>query len=753
MQLLMGSIGLALAATLIVAHAETSDLTARIEAGEQHSRTGNLNMALEQLHTAYQSAANPADKARAANALGVTFYRMHRYKEALPLLTEAFEGTSDPRDKARHANDLGNLYAGQRDIDDAYTWYERALELAPGDSSLQAAARLNLARVASAADKPGQLAKLAGELPNIADPRERARYALNLAAQSAALGPKGLQLAYQGFDLARSAATSLNDQRLLAEALDGLSQLYEDQTRDAEALRLADQGAVSAQGADARDLLIRLEWRRGRLLKRLDKSGQALAAYQRAVDHIEAIRQDIPVEYQDGKSSFRETLEPVYLGLADLLLIEADKLSGASRLGLYRRARDTLELIKQSELEDFLGDRCTVDAVRRASTSTLPAHTAVLYPIILPDRLDLLLETSQGIERRSVSVADKELRKTAAAFAARLRARKGYQDLGRKLYDWLLRPVEGILEDTKTDTVIFVPDGVLRLVPIGALHDGSRFAVQKHAIATVPGLSMIDVELVAKREPRVLLAGLSEPGSVVNKIPPAVLKMLMPDDAADQWAESEATPASRALVRHRALSAADGTATSRESMLREQLALPGVKQEIEALGRSVKGATLLNQTFTLDHFKEQVSGGEYRVVHIASHGVFSSSADASFIMTYDDLLTMDGLQGLLRSEKLRDQPIDLLTLSACQTAEGDDRAPLGLAGAALKARAKSALGTLWPVADEAATALMPAFYQALGQAGTSKIKALQKAQLGLLERQEFNHPFYWAPFILVGSWQ
>ncbi len=755
MRLLIGSVGLMLAATLFSARAAATDFAARVEYGEQLSRSGNLNLALEQLQPAYQSAATPADKARAANALGVTFYRMHRYKDALPLLMEAIEAASDPRDKARHANDLGNLFAAQRDIDVAYTWYERALELALGVASLQAAARLNLARLASVSDKPNQLSVLVKEIPKIADLHERARYALNLGAQSAALGPKGLKLAHQGFDLARSAATSLNDPRLLAEALDGLSQLYEDQKRDAEALRLADRGAVSAQSADARDLLIRLEWRRGRLLKRLNKPDQALAAYQRAVDHIEAIRQDIPVEYQDGKSSFRETLEPVYLGLADLLLIEADKQTGAPRLGLYRRARDTLELIKQSELEDFLGDRCMVNAVRRASASSLPPHTAVLYPIILPDRLDLLLETSQGIERRSVPLVDMDLRKTATLFAARLRAgKKGYEDLGRKLYDWLLRPVEGILQETETDTVIFVPDGVLRLVPIGALHDGSRFAVQKYAIATVPGLSMIDVELVAKREPRILLAGLSEPGSVVNKIPPALLKMLLPDDVAGQSAEPDTSlPTSRALVRQPAISPTVSSSGSREVRLREQLALPGVKQEIEALGRSVKGETLLNQTFTLDHFKEQVSGGEFRVVHIASHGVFSSSADASFIMTYDDLLTLDGLQSLLRSEKLRDQPIELLTLSACQTAEGDDRAPLGLAGAALKARAKSAMGTLWPVADEAATALMPHFYHALGQAGTTKIKALQQAQLSLLEKKDFNHPFYWAPFILVGSWQ
>lgn len=754
MPLLMVSIGLALATAVFSCQAETSDFAARLAAGEQQSRAGNLYLALEQLRSVYQSASTPEDKSRAANALGVAYYRMHRYQEAQPLLAEAFAGAATAQEKARYANDLGNLYVGQRDLDEADNWYEQARTLAPNDASLQAAARLNRARVASLGDKLGLLAPLAQELPKIADARERARYALSLGAQAAELGPKALKLAYQGYDLARSAAASVGNPRLLAEAFEGLSGLYEARKREAEALRLADQGAASAQSADATDLLIRLEWQRGRLLKRLGKPEQALAAYQRAVDHIEAIRQDIPVEYQDGTSSFRMTLQPVYLGLANLLLTEADKQSGAPKLALYRRARDTLELSKQSELEDFLGDRCTVDALKRAPASTLPAGTAVLYPIILPERLDLLLETPQGIEQRSVAVSDKEVHRTAGGFAVRLRARKDYQDYSRKLYDWLLRPLEDILAQTKTDTVIFVPDGVLRLVPIGALYDGSRFAVQKYAVATVPGLTMTTVAPSAKRELRVLLAGLSEPGPVVNKLPPALLASLLPGASAGASPDADtALPASRALVRHRAVSSAARNAGSREALLRQELALPGVKQEIEALSHSIKSETLLNQSFTLDHFKERVSGGEYRVVRIASHGIFSSSTETSFIMTYDELLTLDGLQSLLQTEKLRDQPIDLLTLSACQTAEGDDRAPLGLAGAALKARAKSALGTLWPVADEAATALMPRFYQALSLPGMTMIKALQQAQLALLEQQDFNHPFYWAPFILVGSWQ
>jgi CHAT domain-containing protein len=111
------------------------------------------------------------------------------------------------------------------------------------------------------------------------------------------------------------------------------------------------------------------------------------------------------------------------------------------------------------------------------------------------------------------------------------------------------------------------------------------------------------------------------------------------------------------------------------------------------------------------------------------------------------------LQTYLRAESLQKHPIELLSLSACQTAEGDDRAPLGIAGAALRARAASALGSLWPVEDEATKTLMVRFYQGLTTEGLGKAKALQKAQLELLRNKPTAHPFYWAPFVLVGSWQ
>ena len=186
--------------------------------------------------------------------------------------------------------------------------------------------------------------------------------------------------------------------------------------------------------------------------------------------------------------------------------------------------------------------------------------------------------------------------------------------------------------------------------------------------------------------------------------------------------------------------------------LRASLELPGVRDEVESLRRILPGTALLDEQFTVGQFHDESSRGEYRIVHIASHGVFGGSAEASFIMAYDDVLSMNSLEALLRSDRLRARPIELLGLSACQTAEGNDRAPLGFAGAAIKARARAVLGTLWPVEDNAAKTVMQRFYAAVA-AGSSKGDALREAQLALLAKPETAHPFFWAPFVLIGNWQ
>jgi CHAT domain-containing protein len=106
----------------------------------------------------------------------------------------------------------------------------------------------------------------------------------------------------------------------------------------------------------------------------------------------------------------------------------------------------------------------------------------------------------------------------------------------------------------------------------------------------------------------------------------------------------------------------------------------------------------------------------------------------------------------LRTRRQQNDPIELMVLSACQTAEGDDRAALGLAGMAIRSGARSTLATLWAVNDESTAALMTQFYQELSNADLSKAEALRLAQIKILQNPEFSHPYYWSPFVLIGNW-
>ena len=143
---------------------------------------------------------------------------------------------------------------------------------------------------------------------------------------------------------------------------------------------------------------------------------------------------------------------------------------------------------------------------------------------------------------------------------------------------------------------------------------------------------------------------------------------------------------------------------------------------------------------------------QFTIVHIASHGKFENNAKESFLLAFDGKLTMDRLDELVGLFQFRETPLDLLTLSACETAAGDDRAALGLAGVAIKAGARSALATLWFINDKASSDLVEHFYKQLKDSNISKAQALQLAQLKLIEDPAYRHPGYWSPFLLMNNW-
>ncbi|MES2260130.1 MAG: CHAT domain-containing protein [Pseudomonadota bacterium] len=753
------------------AMADTDPFSALIARAAQQRQAGNLTLAIDALRQAETLAADAPQREIAAAELGATLLQARRFEQAeapLRLAYDAAQGTA----RAVQALALGNLALQRGQAAVAAGYYREAGALAGADSAISIRAGLNaLLRVPDGAPLPA-LEELNARIARSAAPgRERAELYLNLGHQARKLGTSGMALAHQALSQAMAlAAAEPGDAaaRLQAETLDALAQLYESGQRGPDALMMTRRALALLRRlppGGAGDLAIPLEARLGRLYRAQGEPGLALAAYQRAADQIDALRLDIPIEFDDGSSSYRSWFEPVYLGLAELLLDAAAAAPADAQQAYLRRARDAVELTRQAELQDYLGDRCTVDAVKGGSATVIPAGTAVLYPLVFSDRVDLLLETATQLIHLRSGGAPSQLRSAAAGYAADLRnGRAGYLPRAKQLYDWLLRPVEAVLAAQKIDTLVVVPDGVLRLLPFGALHDGAGFAIERLAVVTVTGMSMTNTTAPPSQSYRALVAGASRFGPVVDKFMGTrqgrsaaaalgrggaerglllnrTLRGLAQGPAAD-----EASP-----TRMLAIDAAPASADAVEQM-RAALALPGVASEINTVSALVPSTSMLDAGFTVGSFSQAAQAGNYGILHLASHGLFGGSGATSFVLAYDDMLTLDGLQALLRSERLQRHPIELLTLSACETAEGNERAPLGMSGAAMKARAKSVLGSLWPVADEAAVILMPGFYDAIVHAHLSKAKALQRAQLELVHHPDLGHPAFWAPFTLIGNW-
>jgi CHAT domain-containing protein len=181
-------------------------------------------------------------------------------------------------------------------------------------------------------------------------------------------------------------------------------------------------------------------------------------------------------------------------------------------------------------------------------------------------------------------------------------------------------------------------------------------------------------------------------------------------------------------------------------------ALPYVAEEVASIEQLYKSDQLINGAFQSATLERELREGRYGALHIATHGQFSPDVQDSFLLTYDGKLTMQTLDQLIGLFRYRQEPLELLTLSACQTGIGDDRAALGLAGVALKAGARSALATLWFINDEASASLISEFYRQLRNPALSKAVALQRAQLRLLSDRIYEHPAYWSPFLLLNNW-
>jgi CHAT domain-containing protein len=454
---------------------------------------------------------------------------------------------------------------------------------------------------------------------------------------------------------------------------------------------------------------------RERALRTADASSEgaddeALRGLRRARGILERVRPRVEAELHLARA------RPIHERLSGRLLAEAEA-SAAVRPGdeqaLLREALDTLEDLKRAELRAYFGDPCLA-GLAPTTPERLPG-ARLLYPVVLEDRVVLIVgrdgALAQVVSPMAPARLQTESRKLRGALQDPTSPR--YRTAATALYDALIRPLESapiaLFGETAAgetggraaaETLVFVPTGALREIPLAALYDAreERFLIEKTAIATLPSLRIEPPRALDRRRTELLAVGLT--------------------GAVEDWP-----------------------------------ALPFAARELAAISEPFPSSRRLDADFSKSGFAEALDERPFDIVHVASHGRFDAQASESFLLAADGRLTLPELGDLIAKTRHRTRrPLELLVLSACETAIGDERAVLGLAGVAVQSGARSAVASLWKVHDEATMELFATFYRELARPGVGRAEALRRAQRSLLAEKRFRHPIFWSAFLLVNGW-
>lgn len=688
--------------------AETDALLRAAAASEALGGVRTTRELLERARTSAQGSANLAPRARVAAALaradarnGDTTSALRRVDDQLAGLgagappnleallrftrAEVLVESGDPAGALRDALEAERL--AERDSDP---------ELATRAAALGGRAAVNAGDVEAAAaalERAGQRARLLSDSDTKAElliHLGRSYEQLSQLADPAAIWEKRAAAGY--LDAAKS-ARAVDARRSESFAIGNLGALYARAGRIEDALVLT-RRAIALAPAGAAEASYRWHLQLARLLREQGDSAGALAAYERSVRTLDRVRETgIALPYTD--------IEPIYFDYVDLLLLEAarDGVDEPQRTALLLRARDRLEDVKSVELNDYFQDAC-VSERRRAQVADIPS-ALVVYPVVLPERTELIASRGDDILSVAIDVRAETLAEEARAFRELLQKRttREYRRKAADLYDLLIRPLEPVIGAPGVEVLVFVPGGPLRTIPMSALYDreAREFLVEKVPVAVVPALTLTTPESIDRTRVSTLAAGLTE--------------------------------------------AVQGFS-----------ALEAVGAEIGSVDEIFGAESLLDEAFVTRALEEKLGSGEYGIVHIATHGKFEADGATSYLVTWDGKLGLDRLARMVERTRFGDRPIELLTLSACETAAGDERSALGLAGVAVRAGASSALATLWTVNDQASADLVAEFYRQLVKPDVSRAEALRRAQLSLIASRTHRHPGYWAPFLLISNW-
>ncbi|MEM9153150.1 MAG: CHAT domain-containing protein, partial [Cyanobacteria bacterium P01_F01_bin.3] len=529
-------------------------------------------------------------------------------------------------------------------------------------------------------------------------------------------------------------ADALQNNRLKAFAQGEIGHYYECECDYTKALDWSQQARLSASGDRvlALDTLYLWQWQTGRIYQSLGQSDAAVDFYSQAVDGLNRIRSEILASDRTLQFDFRDSVAPVYRELTDIQLsMVPESLTVSSAASMNRNKGETptenrqqnitaalgnIDNLQLAELQNYFGSDCIVpvsqrrlDGVLAAATpadgGSSEASTALVSTIIFPERTAVILTLpGQTTLLHWINVLEPDFQHFIKDFRDSLENTSnelgGYDNRqAQRLYQQIIAPFQPVLTDLHIKTLVFVNDGILRSIPMGALHDGSKYLIEQYAVAIAPSLQR-PVELTHNPIPsKALILGL-------KKDPIVDGQRLGP--------------------------------------------LPAVEREVKNVKSVLPNSeVLLDEDFTKINLQESLIAQSYPVLHIATHGKFETEPRNTFLVMGDKELSPDGntppenkllrlgeLDSLIRSGAPQDGLLDLIVLSACQTGSGDERSTLGLAGVAIRAGADAAIASLWSVDDNSTADLITAFYKNW-DSGMSKAEALQQAQITVMKTPEY----------------
>lgn len=434
------------------------------------------------------------------------------------------------------------------------------------------------------------------------------------------------------------------------------------------------------------------------------RSDHVAAAYSA----LENIRPSLPrLDPLTEESMFSLHMRRVFEAAADAQLLDATGDNSGRRI---RTAQQIIEAFREAELQSAVGSEC-LPTRASGDLADLQADELILYPLLFDDRVELIYAQGRSDDRPAEfrrlppnrSVNRDEMAKLVDSLVVELTGSEGegWKSPASRLYEVLIQPIEASLKPGST--LAIVPDGQLRGTPFAMLTaaDG-RFLVERTALSVAPALAY------------------SQPGA---------------QSADDKNRIVAASLAKRVNLPAGTFAALSGTVT--EAMIAAASGEPGT----------------LVPDFTREQLVTALSAGEVDILHLATHAAFNGRSDRAFIVADGEVIRLSELRDILAENRVRGELLDLLVLSACETAVGDEEASMGLAGAAVQAGALSAIASLWQVDDSGTAELMRQFYSNL-RSGKTRSDALRQAQLSLIHSGgPHADPFIWSAFTLLGAWR